>query len=360
MTAIGFLVNPIAGMGGRVGLKGTDDVVDEARRRGATPIAPERARQAMKDIQAHVFTCTGRMGAACLTQEAEVVYSPTAKTTAADTRKACRRFIDEGADAIIFCGGDGTARDVHSTVGQQIPILGIPAGVKMYSAVFALTPTAAGDVIRRFLNGQAAIAEREIMDIDEKNVRAGRMTIQRYGIARTLTVPALVQRGKQLHHVHNEAASKQQIASFLLLVLRRGTCILGGGSTTAAIASALNVQGSMLGVDVVTDGRLVAADAGEADILTVLDGRPTKIVVSPIGRQGCILGRGNQQISPRVIKKIGVGNIIVAATPHKLAETPTLFVDTGDAALDEMLAGPRQVITGYALAQRRQVRAVAT
>lgn len=356
MTAIGFLVNPIAGMGGRVGLKGTDGVVGEARRRGATPVASARAAQAMQDIQTRILTCSGRMGAACLTHGAEVVYTAPARTTAADTHRACRRFIDEDVDGIIFCGGDGTARDVYSTVGQQVPILGIPAGVKMYSAVFALTPTAAGDIIQRHLDGQAAIAEREIMDIDEHNVRAGRMNIQRYGVARTLTVPALVQRGKQLHHAHNEAASKRQIASFLSLVLRRGTCILGGGSTTAAVASALNVQGSMLGVDVVTDGRLAAADAGEADILTALDGRHAKIVVSPIGRQGCILGRGNQQISPRVIKKIGVDNVIIAATPHKLAETPSLFVDTGDAALDEALAGPRQIITGYALAQRRQVR----
>lgn len=356
MTTIGFLVNPIAGMGGRVGLKGTDHVVEEARRRGATPVAPKRAAQAMKDVQAHVITCGGRMGTTCLNGNADIIYTPAGETTAVDTRRACRRFMDEGADAIIFCGGDGTARDIYSAAGQKVPILGIPAGVKMYSAVFALTPAAAGDVIQRYLDGRAAIAEREIMDIDERNVRTGRMEIQRYGVARTLTVPALVQRGKQLHHAHNEAASKRHIASFLSLVLRRGTCILGGGSTTAAIASALNVQGSMLGVDVVTNGRLVAADAGEADILSALDGGRANIVVSPIGRQGCILGRGNQQISPAVIKKVGVDNVIVAATPHKLAETPTLFVDTGDPALDEVLAGPRQVITGSAMAQRRQVR----
>ncbi len=356
MTTVGFLVNPIAGMGGRVGLKGTDGVVDEARQRGAIPVAPERAAQAMQTIDAPILTCSGRMGAASIPGPADIVYTPPDQTTAADTRKACRRFIDEGADAIVFCGGDGTARDIYSITGDTVPILGIPAGVKMYSAVFALTPAAASDIIQRYLDGTATIAEREIMDIDERNVRAGRMKIRRYGIAPTLTAPALVQRGKQLHHVHNEAKYKQQIASFLSLVIRRGTCILGGGSTTAAVASALNVQGSILGVDVVTDGRLAAADAGEADILAVLDGRRANIVVSPIGRQGCVLGRGNQQISPRVIKKAGVENVIVAATPHKLAETPTLFVDTGDAALDEVLAGHRQVITGYAMAQRREVR----
>lgn len=284
MKTIGFLVNPIAGMGGRVGLKGTDEVVDEARRRGATPLAPARAIQAMKDINGRILTCAGRMGAACLDNVAGIVYTPSARTTAADTRAACRQFLDEGVDAIVFCGGDGTARDVYSVVGQQVPILGIPAGVKMYSAVFALTPAAAGNIIRRFQQGAAAVAEREIMDINERNVRAGRMIIRHYGTARTLTAPALVQRGKQLHHAVDETRCKQHIASFLSLVVRRRICILGGGSTTAALAAALNVPGSRLGVDVIADGRLVVRDGGETDILASLDGRPAYIVVSPMGR----------------------------------------------------------------------------
>lgn len=356
MKTIGFLVNPIAGMGGRVGLKGTDYVVDEARRRGALPVAPARAIQAMRDIDGHVLTCAGDMGATCINNGAEVVYTPAARTTAADTRTACRRFLDKGVDAIVFCGGDGTARDIYSIVGQDVPILGIPAGVKMYSAVFALTPPAATVIIQHFLHDNAAVTEREIMDINERDMRNGRMNIRRYGIARTLTMPALVQRGKQLYHAVDETACKQQIASFLSLVVQRGICILGGGSTTAAIAAALDVQSSRLGVDVIIDSQLKVKDGSEADILTALDGRPAQIVVSPIGRQGCILGRGNQQISPAVIKKVGVDNLIIAATPHKLNETPSLFVDTGDPQLDHIVAGHRQIITGYAIAQRREIR----
>jgi len=355
MKTIGFLVNPVAGMGGRVGLKGTDGVAAEARRRGATPVAPARAVHAMHDIDGHVVTCTGDMGTACLSHPAEVVYTPPPATTAADTHTACQCFLDKGVDAIVFCGGDGTARDIYSIVGQTVPILGIPAGVKMYSAVFALTPKAAADIINRFLNDTAAVTEREIMDINEQDMRNGRIHIQRYGTARTLTAPALVQRGKQLYHTTDEIHHKQQIASFLSLALRRTTCILGGGSTTAAIAAALDVQASRLGVDVITDGRLTVKDGSEADILAAIDGRPAKIVVSPMGRQGCILGRGNQQISPAVIRAVGADNVIIAATPHKLAETPSLFVDTGDTGLDTALAGPRQIVTGYAMAQRRNV-----
>jgi predicted polyphosphate/ATP-dependent NAD kinase len=226
----------------------------------------------------------------------------------------------------------------------------------MYSAVFALTPPAATTIIQHFLKDNAAITEREIMDINERDMRNGRMNIRRYGIARTLTMPALVQRGKQLYHAIDETTCKQQIASFLSLLVQRDICILGGGSTTATIATSLDIQSSRLGVDIIIDGQLEVYDGSEADILAALDGRPAQIVVSPIGRQGCILGRGNQQISPEVIKKVGIENLIIAATPHKLKETPSLFVDTGDPQLDQSLAGFWQIITGYAIAQRQEIR----
>ncbi|AET65604.1 ATP-NAD kinase family protein [Methanothrix harundinacea] len=363
MKKVGFLVNPVAGMGGAVGLKGTDGLAEEARARGAVPVAPQRAAAALAglaDLDALFLTAAGEMGEESLRRaglRSRVVHRPSGPSTAEDTRVACRLFVEEGVDLIVFSGGDGTARDVAGVVGSRVPIIGIPAGVKMHSGVFAVSPRAAGELLRGYLAGVLRTRETEILDVDEEKYRAGTLDTQIYGVASVPYLPVLVQERKQIYSATDEEEIKEEIAAFASEFMRDGSAyILGAGTTTAKIAELLGVEKTLLGVDVVQDGRTICRDASEEDLLRTIEaaGR-TKIVVSPIGAQGFVLGRGSQQISSRVLRRVGPENLIIVATPHKLKETPRLLVDTGDPELDAVVSGKRLVICGYRIAQRKEV-----
>lgn len=359
---IGFLVNPVAGMGGAVGLKGTDGQIEEALRRGAVPRSAHRAEETLALLCSDEIlwcTCSGPMGEASLRIAGitgyTVLYHPATECTAEDTRSACRAFCEEGVDLIVFCGGDGTARDVYDVVGKDVPILGIPAGVKMYSAVFATSPASAADLIRG--SSAAGCRDSEVMDIDEEAYRCGTLSSRLYGYARVPYLPERIQAGKQVMEEADEGRAQAEIARFIAEILMEDTLyIFGAGSTTAAIFRHVGLEKTLLGVDVIKGGRIVARDVDERTLLELLDtyGR-AKIVISPIGAQGCILGRGNQQISPAVVRKAGTGNLIVVATPGKLAHTPSLFMDSGDAVLDESFGDSVAVISGYRIAQRRRL-----
>ncbi|WP_128692619.1 ATP-NAD kinase family protein [Methanoculleus taiwanensis] len=359
---IGFLVNPIAGMGGTVGLKGTDGQLAEAVRRGATPHACDRAVQTLfllREDGIAFITCAGAMGEDILLRAGitgyTVLYRPGEPTTAADTRAAVQAFLDAGADLILFCGGDGTARDVYDAARREVPILGVPAGVKMYSAVFAVNPLAAAELARQA--GRIGCRDSEVMDIDEEAYRAGRLTARLYGYARVPYIPERTQGGKQVFEQQDEERAKDEIAAFIAEIMLPETLyIIGAGSTTARIMEHMGFSPTLLGVDAVRGGKVVARDADEAALLALLDEHPrAKIVISPIGAQGFVLGRGNQQISPAVLKKAGLANLIVVATPAKLAATPLLYVDSGDAVLDRQLGDTFPVISGYRIAQRKRV-----
>lgn len=363
MKRIGLIINPVAGMGGSVGLKGTDGNVEEARLRGAVPHSQDRARQALLPLSRtpdlSFITCAGPMGADALNAagiaDYEIVYSPPAESTAGDTMQAARRIHDAGADLILFCGGDGTARDVFSAVGRHIPLLGIPAGVKMYSAVFAVDPQVAAELVREF--DPARVRDSEVMDVDEEAYRHNVLKTRLFGIARTPAAPGRVQASKQVYEEADEGRAKAGIAQFIDEILLPGTLyFIGAGTTTEALARRLGIKKTLLGVDAIRDRRLVAADCDEKKLLALADKYPdTRIIISPIGAQGFILGRGNQQISAALIKKIGLKKIIVIATPHKLAELPFLYVDSGDLALDAEFGDTIQVISGYRIAQRKKI-----
>ena len=363
---IGFLVNPIAGMGGPVGLKGTDGLAEEAIAMGARPRAMERARACLdllsKERDAILFfTASGSMGESCLEEcglDYKVVYSALPVTSSRDTIRTCQAFLDEGVDLILFCGGDGTARDVAGIAGST-PILAIPAGVKMHSGVFAASPQAAADLVIRFLNGELNLRDTEIVDVDEEFYRAGILQTKLYALAKTPYLPVLVAERKRIYISDQEDEFKDQIALFASEFMRDGSAyIIGAGTTTSRIADILGLEKTLLGVDVVKDGRLMITDASEQDLLELLD-RETRvmIIISPIGAQGFILGRGNQQLSAEVIRRVGIDKLIIISTPHKLAEIPYLLVDTGDEDLDESLAGKRQVVTGYRIAQMKDTLA---
>lgn len=365
---IGLLINPIAGMGGSVGLKGTDGLLEEALRRGAQPIAGERAKKCIGALRIPdsvlILTCSGAMGEDSLVNPAlrsEVIYSYKGKSTSEDTKKACNRFLEEEIELLVFCGGDGTARDVYSVVGRTVPIIGIPAGVKMHSAVFAITPRSAATIIELFVAGKAGVRDAEIMDTDEDAYRRNELRMSIFGYARTPYEPVLVQLGKSLFQSVSEERAKEEIARFACEFMRDGSLyILGPGTTIHKIAELLGLgaEKTLLGVDAVKNGKLVGKDLNEQALLQLLEHEQgkAKILVSPIGAQGFIFGRGNQQLSAKVIEKVGVENVIVLATPQKLSETPVLLVDTGSEQLDERLSGYMSIVCGYRMAQRKEVK----
>jgi predicted polyphosphate/ATP-dependent NAD kinase len=359
---IGLLINPIAGMGGRVGLKGTDGEYMEALRRGAQPGAALRARSTLmsiKDIPICFLTCGGEMGENSLRASGisnfQVGYRYTNSSSAQDTRDACREFLRQGVSLILFCGGDGTARDVFSVVGDKVPMLGIPAGVKMYSAVFGVNPSACAEIIQHL--DIAVLRDSEVVDVDEEAYRRGELSTKLYGYARVPSLPLRAQMGKQEYAAPDEEGAKQDISLFITEIMREDTLyILGAGTTTEEIAHRTGVEKTLLGVDVMMNGHLLARDADEQTLLSLLERvEKAKIIVSPIGAQGFVLGRGTQTISPAVIRKVGVANVIVVATPHKLAGTRTLYIDTGEESLDQLFGDSILVISGYRMGQRRKL-----
>ena len=356
---IGFVVNPVAGMGGAVGLKGTDGAVEEARRRGAVPVAPDRARMLLSLITpgVHTFlTAGGPMGEALLAEAghpAEVVFVPDrTETTGEDTRRACRAFADRGCDLILFCGGDGTARDVFGVAGDTIPLLGVPSGVKMYSGIFAATPAAAADCVNRL--EEAVMTDAEVMDIDEAAYREGRLAVTLTGIARSPALTGHLPSSKWATDARHEARAQAEIARFITDIMRRDTLyLIGAGSTTAAVILALGEEGTLLGIDAVFDGDVIARDLNEEGLLRLLDRyHRVQAVISPIGAQGFVLGRGTQQFSPAVVDRIGPENFIVIATEAKLSRTPALYLDAGNPELSSRFPDSVQVICGYAMARR--------
>jgi predicted polyphosphate/ATP-dependent NAD kinase len=345
VTRIGVVLNPIAGMGGRVGLKGTDGKVAAARERGAEPRAPGRARDALAALRDHAPDATllaygGEMGADAARDagfDPEAVGDPAgAETSAEDTRDAVREFVARDVDLILFVGGDGTATDVAEMLAEldaDTPVLGVPAGVKVYSSVFAVDPAAAGRVAATFEETEA----REVNDIDEDAYRGGEVHTELRGVVEVPVADDL-QSAKQVH-----SGSTAALAAGVTEEIDPGvTYVLGPGGTVGRIADELGVDGSPLGVDVYRDGELVVRDGSEDEILAAL-GDENVIYVSPIGGQGFVFGRGNLQISPAVIER---SEVRVVASPSKLDETGVLRVDTGDEAVDESLRGWTKVRVG--------------
>lgn len=371
MRRVGFVVNPIAGMGGRVGLKGTDGVLSEAVARGATPRAGERALEMLTSLhegggegvagEVEWLTCSGAMGADVLARAGvpasriRVVHAPEGgtPTTAMDTITACLAFEGEGAELVVFCGGDGTARDVLSALGVRLPVLGVPAGVKMHSGVFGLSPQAAAETLLGYLEGGLTVGEAEVIDLDEDAYREGEWRMRTHGSARTPHAPALVQAGKFMVEASSEQLVLEDIAQGVAEYIEESPSVLwvlGPGGTLKFIGDWLGIDKTLLGIDAVAGGEQVGEDLDERGLLGLLERWPdARVLVSPIGAQGFFLGRGNLQLSPDVVRRVGVDNFWVVSTPSKLERTPVLRVDTGDADLDGQFRsrGQMQVIMGY-------------
>ncbi|MFQ6126837.1 MAG: ATP-NAD kinase family protein [Candidatus Heimdallarchaeota archaeon] len=362
--AIGFLINPIAGMGGRVGLKGTDNVLHQARELGASPIAPSRAIEFLKALKRlhpsppiKIVTCPCPMGeeeVKTVGLETEILTLPLGmETSAEDTKAAVRKMVELDIELMVFIGGDGTARDILDVLQdkKRIQVLGVPSGVKMYSGIFAITPMEAAEVVLAFVEGLSQTTDFEIMDTDETAFRADQFTIRLYGYLKGPFVPLRFQGSKQLSAATlDEQENQEAVArSIIESINPKSTYILGPGTTLKRIANMLGVEKTLLGVDIYRNGTLIK-DVNERRIFEEIpEFKDTWIIVSPIGHQGILFGRGNQQISPEIIKRVGKGKIIVVATRTKLQGIPekVLRVDTGDAAVDAALQGYIKVIVDY-------------
>jgi predicted polyphosphate/ATP-dependent NAD kinase len=369
MRSIGFVVNPIAGLGGRLGLKGTDGAADQALAAGAEPVAVPRARafadaflrasEGDSRLDVSWVVGGGDMGerplreAGIRSERIAVVHVPPARTRSVDTSQTVEVCLSRGAELIVFCGGDGTARDVAAAVVDRVPILGIPAGVKMHSGVFAVHPAAAADLVAAFLRGQLREGSGELLDLDEEAYRQGRWEVRLFSTAKTLVEPHLVSAGKMMVSEVSDTSIRAEFAVHFSELFEEHPdtmFLLGPGSTIDGIASSLGIEKTLLGIDAVLGGTTIAKDLNEARLLELLERHPkAKLVVSPVGAQGFILGRGNLQVSPAVLRRIGLANLIVVATPSKLAATPVLRVDTGDADLDRDLREKEYlfVVVGY-------------
>ncbi|MEM2635001.1 MAG: ATP-NAD kinase family protein, partial [Nitrososphaerales archaeon] len=308
---IGFIVNPYAGMGGKVGLKGTDgDALKKALELGAKPIAPKRAVKVLKEIKRYnlpieIITYPCEMG------EYEVIESgfipkvigsiESGKTTASDTIRAAKEILSISVDLLLFVGGDGTARDILNAINQKLPVLGVPSGVKTYSSVFAINPSAAASIVVNYLQGRLSIGEGEVLDIDEDAYRRGVLNVKLYGFLKIPVFGEMVQSSKTVFSSYNEEENKIGIAKFVIENLSRDTLlILGPGSTVKKIAELLSQPYTLMGFDAYYDGKVVGLDLSEKELFDLINryNRKVLIVLSPIGGQGFILGRGNQQLSP--------------------------------------------------------------
>lgn len=356
---MGFIINPMAGLGGTLALKGSDGMAALALARGAQPQAGNRARAALEALlpwrdRLQILAAGGDMGGALargLGFAVTEVHAPGADTSAADTRATAAALRAARVDLLLFAGGDGTARDICDEVGMSVPVLGLPAGVKMHSGVFAVTPRAAAEVIRLMLEGGLVLIDTaEVRDIDEAALREGRVAARWYGEVR---VPA---EGRYLQQVkcngrEVEALVLQEIAAEVTEQMDAPgvTWLVGPGTTPAAVMDALGLPNTLLGVDAVRDGELIAADADAATLERLVEEGECRLVITATGGQGMLLGRGNQQVTPRVLRGVGRQGLVVVATHEKLValQGRPLLMDIPDDALARELEGFIEVITGY-------------
>jgi len=356
---LGVLVNPYAGLGGSVALKGSDGVQtrDEALRRGAEPQAPGRMSRALKALSAvsnvSVLTWGGDMGeSSCRAANVPctVIGESPMPSSPDDTRVAAAALKAAGAELILFAGGDGTARDLVDAIGLGTPVLGVPAGCKMHSAVYAVNPEAAGSLLAELAGGGlVALESAEVRDIDEAAFREGVVKARHYG---DLQVPAEARYLQQVKCGGREVEDLvvTEVAAWVADSLEDDTWyLMGSGSTVAVVMEQLGLDNTLLGVDLVRNGEVVAADLGARQLLEHIGDAPAKAVITVIGGQGHLFGRGNQQFSPALIRRLGKENIQILATRTKLEtlEGRPLLVDSGDAKLDKQLCGLWPVTTGY-------------
>ncbi|WP_076408826.1 ATP-NAD kinase family protein [Shewanella sp. UCD-KL12] len=359
---LGLIINPFAGLGGSVALKGSDGVADEALSRGAKPKAHLRMQQALEVIlpyqsKIEIITASGEMGeslAKSMGFDVRVVHKVKGRSEASDTQTMAKHLLDESLDLLLFAGGDGTARDIYSVVDENMPVLGVPAGVKIHSGVYGITPHASGMVVKMLLDGElVSLMSADVMDIDEVAFRQGTVRAKRYGEMLVPAEPRFIQAVK-MGGIESDELVLADIAAEVIENMEDELFIMGSGSTVAAVMSEMGLENTLLGVDLVQEQQVIGSDLSAQQLLAMtqescVQESSVKLVITLIGGQGHILGRGNQQLSSELIKRVGKDNIIILATKTKLKalEGRPLIVDSGDPELDKDLCGYYRVVTGF-------------
>lgn len=361
MKKLGLIINPVAGMGGSVGLKGSDglEIQKRARELGAKPQALNRTIKALEQIssfkdQIEIITYPGGMGedaaVACGFKPKVIGSIDKNNTTSDDTEKAAMDMKELGVDLILFAGGDGTARNIYDSINLSIPALGIPAGVKIHSAVYGQNPKKTGELLELFLQDKITeFIEAEVMDIDEDAFRDGRVVAKLYGYLKIPFEKRYVQNRKS-GGTAGEKASLDRLANYIVDSMTDDYLyIMGPGTTTRTVMDKLGLNNTLLGVDVVYKKQLIAKDVTENELLKLMEGRRAKIILTIIGGQGHILGRGNQQLSPAVLRLVQKDNIILIASRDKLNTIfgSPMLIDTGDDDVNKMFEGYYKVVIGY-------------
>jgi predicted polyphosphate/ATP-dependent NAD kinase len=356
---LGLIINPYAGLGGAVGLKGSDGVAEQALALGAIPMAQQRAELALLELmpwqaQICIRTVAGAMGediARKLGFTTEVICQAAQQpSTAEDSEAAAQQLAAAGIDLLLFAGGDGTARNICSAVGDRVTVLGIPAGCKIHSGVYAITPAAAGKVVAQMVRGELiSVQEALVMDIDEVAFRQGTVRAKRYGEMQIPTALRYVQSVKSAGK-ESEALVLDDLAAYFVSQMEEDVrYVMGSGTTVAAVMAELGLPNTLLGVDVVENGQVIAADVTATQLLELVQQHPARLVITLIGGQGHIFGRGNQQLSPAVIRAIGRQHIHLLATKSKIQalDGRPLISDSGDPQLDRELSGMLRILCGY-------------
>lgn len=353
MIRIGLIVNPIAGMGGAVGLHGTDgSALSQAHSRGATEVAAKRARRCIDSLAScptpyALMVGPGAMGEAIAIEaglRGEVIGTVRMPTTAADTQKVAREMVGREADLIVFAGGDGTAIDLVEVVGTATPILGIPTGVKMHSSVFATSPEAAGSVLAAFVDGDdVPLVQREVLDIDDA---------RELSVFVVATVPyrhRAIQRRKAASRVGSAHDVDRLCANIARGIQEDELVVVGPGTTTNRILDHLGSREvTPYGVKLIERRIVTNTDASEDEILSAIArSSRSQLILGVIGGQGFLLGRGNQQLSPAVVSAVGEENVTILASEEKIAtlDPPVLFVDAGVDSPAAVLGGYQRVYT---------------
>jgi len=370
MVRIGILANPDAGLGGRLGLKGSDGQAELARSKGAEDRSGPRLESMLRhfssihrgESQLEWITSRGRMGTDWIPAELQAgtiseVHESSGETSATDTEDAVQRLLENGIDLLVYSGGDGTTRDIVASLdasqSSELPVIGVPSGVKMHSGCFASSPKAAAEVLSAWLHGDLLVSSTEVLDLDEELYRKGKWVVRLYAEAFSPNSPRWMQGSKQLIETESEEEIIIGISDHIedSLVSDDRLIIWGSGGTLRAIASNIGFELTTLGIDATIGGEQVGTDLDESGILALLGSHvgPTTLLLSPMGGQGFLIGRGNLQLSPDVLDSIGIDNILGVVTPAKLLTVRALRIETGDDDLDQEFASKRymKVLQGF-------------
>ena len=369
MVRLGLLVNPDAGLGGRLGLKGSDGQAEIARSRGAQ----DRSGPRMRAMLDHLITISkenldgiqwyvskGRMGTDWISpaiSSLEVIHSSSSSTDANDTSQLVGSMIGSDIDLLVYAGGDGTTRDVVAALSEygrpELPIIGVPTGVKMHSGCFASSPKAAAEVLSAWLEGDLLLSSTEVLDLDEDLYRQGKWVVRLYAEAITPASPRWMQGSKMRVEASGEEEIIQGLADHVreTLIDDRMMIVWGSGGTLRTIGGILGFELNTLGIDITVGGNIIGSDLNENEILSALKEHQgdVMLLLSPMGGQGFLIGRGNLQLSPDVLRIIGVNRVLGIVTPAKMLTLRSLRIETGDSEMDQRFSDKKylKVLQGY-------------